>query len=229
VVAEAVPRRSGARRGIRAVLVDDRELVRRGLREVLAEAGGISVVGEAATLADGLHRIDVQRPDVVLTGVRLPDGSGLELCRQVCRDERPTRVLFVTSVDDPETVHAAVLAGAAGYLLTEIRGAALAECVRRVAAGQCVLDPAVTAPVFERLRNPVAVQHELAVLTPQERRILELIVDGHTNREIGSLLNVSEQTIKNHVTSLLAKLKVTRRTQAAVLGARLRRTPGAGG
>lgn len=208
------------------MLVDDHELVRRGLREVLVEAGGISVVGEAGTLAEGLRRVGNQRPDVVLTAVRLPDGSGLDLCRQVCQNEPLTRVLFVTSVADPETVHAAVLAGAAGYLLKEIRGAELAEYVRRVAAGQCVLDPAVTGEIFERLRNPDAVHRELAQLTPQERRILELIVDGHTNREIGGLLNVSEQTIKNHVTSLLAKLKVSRRTQAAVLGARLRQASG---
>jgi two-component system, NarL family, response regulator DevR len=225
-MAEAAPRRSAARRGIRVVLVDDHELVRRGLREVLAEVGGISVVGEAGTLKEGLRRIGAHHPDVVLTDVRLPDGSGIELCRQVAQTDATVRVICVTSVDDPEVVHSAILAGACGYLLKEIRGAALADGVRRVAAGQCLLDPAVTGQVFERLRNPEAVAPELAVLTPQERRILELIIDGHTNREIGTVLNVSEQTVKNHVTSLLAKLNVTRRTQAAVLGARLRQHAG---
>jgi len=217
------PRRAVHRRGIRVVVVDDHELVRRGLREVLAEAGGIAVVGEAATVRDGLRRVGAQHPDVVLTDVRLPDGSGIELCRQVHQSDPEVRVICVTSVDDPDTVHTAILAGACGYLLKEIRGSALAEAVRRVAAGQCLLDPAVTGHVFERLRNPDPVHPELAVLTPQERRILELIVDGHTNREIGTALNVSEQTVKNHVTNVLSKLNVTRRTQAAVFGARLRR------
>jgi len=221
-MAEAAPRRPGHRRGIRVVLVDDHELVRRGLREVLTEAGGIQVVGEAGTLADGVRRVAAQHPDVVLTALRLPDGSGIDLVRQVCQADPSVRVVCVTSVQDPQAVHTAILAGACGYLLKEIRGAALADAVRRVASGQCLLDPAVTGPVFERLRDPEAVPAELAVLTPQERRILELIVDGHTNREIGGVLNVSEQTVKNHVTSLLSKLKVTRRTQAAVLGARLR-------
>jgi two-component system response regulator DevR len=221
-MAESAPRRPGNRRGIRVVLVDDHELVRRGLREVLTEAGGIWVVGEASTAKDGLRRIDSQHPDVVLTDVRLPDGSGIELVRQVHQSTPLVRVICVTSADDAEAVHQAILAGASGYLLKEIRGATLADAVRRVAGGQCVLDPAVTGQVFERLRNPEAVHPELAVLTPQERRILELIIDGHTNREIGAALNVSEQTVKNHVTNLLAKLKVTRRTQAAVLGARLR-------
>ena len=223
MVETAPPRRPGARRGVRVVLVDDHELVRRGLREVLSEAGGIQVVGEAGTVKDGLRRIGLHHPDVVLTAVRLPDGSGIDLVRQVRQTDPAVRLVCVTSVDDPRVVHAAILAGVSGYLLKEIRGTALAEAVRRVVAGQCLLDPAVTGPVFDRLRDPEAVHPELAVLTPQERRILELIVDGHTNREIGGTLDVSEQTVKNHVTSLLAKLNVTRRTQAAVLGARLRR------
>ena len=221
-MAETGAGRASTRRGIRVVLVDDHELVRRGLREVLADAGGISVVGEAGTLIEGLRRISSQHPDVVLTEVRLPDGSGIDLLRQVRQSHPAVRVVCVSSVDDPQAVHTAILAGACGYLLKEIRGTALAEAVRRVAAGQSLLDPAVTEQVFERLRNPEAVHPALAALTPQERRILELIVDGHTNREIGAELNVSEQTVKNHVTNLLAKLKVTRRTQAAVLGARLR-------
>jgi two-component system, NarL family, response regulator DevR len=221
-MAEGPPRRTGARRGIRVVIVDDHELVRRGLREVLGEAGGIQVVGEAGTVREGMRRIGAQHPDVVLTDLRLPDGSGVDLCRQARQSAPGVRVVCVTSVDDAESVCTAILAGMCGYLLKEIRGADLAEGVRRVAAGQCLLDPGVTGHVFERLRNPESVHPELAALTPQERRILELIVDGHTNREIGMALNVSEQTVKNHVTSLLAKLNVTRRTQAAVLGARLR-------
>jgi DNA-binding NarL/FixJ family response regulator len=223
-MSEAAPRRTGTRR-IRVVLVDDHELVRRGLREVLSEAGGISVVAEAGTLRDGLRRIGTHHPEIVLTDVRLPDGSGIELCRQISQADPAVRVVCLTSIDDPDAVHTAILAGASAYLLKEIRGAELAEAVRRVAAGQCLLDPAVTGQIFERLRNPEGVHSELAALTPQERRILELIIDGHTNREIGAFLKVSEQTVKNHVTSLLAKLNVTRRTQAAVLGARLRRSP----
>jgi two-component system, NarL family, response regulator DevR len=223
-MAEGTPRRPSARRGIRVVLVDDHELVRRGLREVLTEAGGILVVGEAGTVRDGLRCIGAQRPDVLLTAIHLPDGTGIDLIRQVRQSDPGVHPICLTSVEDPQAVHAAILAGAHGYLLKEIRGAALADAVRRAVAGQCLLDPAVTAAVFERLRNPEDVHPELAVLTPQERRILELIVDGHTNREIGTVLNVSEQTVKNHVTSVLAKLNVTRRTQAAVLGARLRRT-----
>jgi DNA-binding NarL/FixJ family response regulator len=212
------------------VLVDDHELVRRGLREVLSEAGGIQVVAEAGGTQEALRRIGSLRPDVVLTDVRLPDGSGIEMCRQLRHSDPAIRVIMVTAHDDSESVHTAILAGACGYLLKEIRGAALADAVRRVAAGQCLLDPAVTGQVFERLRHPHAVHPELAVLTPQERRILELIVDGLTNREIGDSLNVSEQTVKNHVTSLLAKLNVSRRTQAAVLGSRLRqqRVPSSG-
>jgi two-component system, NarL family, response regulator DevR len=224
-MAEAAPRRSGTRR-IRVILIDDQELVRRGLREVLSEAGGISVVGEAATVREGVRRIAAHHPEIVLTDVRLPDGSGIDLCRHLTQAEPSARVVCLTSVDDPDVVHAAILAGAFGYLLKEIRGAALADAVRRVAAGQCLLDPGVTAQVFERLRNPEGIHPELSALTPQERRILELIVDGRTNREIGAALNVSEQTVKNHVTSLLSKLNVTRRTQAAVLGARLRGLPG---
>ncbi|HEY6798353.1 MAG TPA: response regulator transcription factor [Kineosporiaceae bacterium] len=220
-MSEGAPRRAGTRR-IRVLLIDDHELVRRGLREVLSEAGGISVVGETATVRDGMRRVVAHHPEVVLTDVRLPDGSGIDLCRQLAHTDPAVRVVCLTSVSDPDVVHTAILAGASGYLLKEIRGAALAEGVRRVAAGQCLLDPGVTAQVFERLRNPEGVHPELSALTPQERRILELIVDGHTNREIGAALNVSEQTVKNHVTSLLSKLNVTRRTQAAVLGARLR-------
>jgi DNA-binding NarL/FixJ family response regulator len=211
------------------VLIDDHELVRRGLREVLGEAGGISVVAEAGTAKEGLRRIGALHPDVVLTDVRLPDGSGIDMCRQLRQSDPSVRVVMVTALDDSESVHTAILAGACGYLLKEIRGAALAEAVRRVASGQCLLDPAVTSGVFERLRHPHAVHPELAVLTPQERRILELIVDGLTNREIGEALNVSEQTVKNHVTSLLAKLNVSRRTQAAVLGSRLRQQRAASG
>ena len=223
-MAEATPRRPGMRRRIRVVLVDDHELVRRGLREVLGEAGGIAVVGEAGTLRDGLRSVSALRPDVVLTDLRLPDGSGLDLVRALARCDPQVRVVCLTALADPDAVHAAILAGARAYLLKEIRSGDLAEAVRRVAAGQCLLDPAVTATVFERLRNPGGVHPRLAPLTPQERRIFDLIVDGYTNREIGSALNVSEQTVKNHVTNVLAKLNVTRRTQAAVLGATLRRT-----
>jgi two-component system, NarL family, response regulator DevR len=216
------PRRPGGRRGLRVVVVDDHELVRRGLREVLTEFGDIEVVGEAGTAPEAVRRIRALRPDVALLDVRLPGGGGIEVCRQVRAADPGIRVLMITSYDDPEAVYAAILAGASGYVLKEIHGTTLIDAVRRVASGQSLLDPAVTGQVLERLRHPAAVDPQLGALTAQERRILDLIVDGMTNREIGAALHVSEQTVKNHVTSLLAKLNVSRRTQAAVFGARVR-------
>lgn len=219
---DSPPRISGTRDAIRVVIVDDHELVRRGLRDVLAESGGIDVVGEADNARDAVRRIAELRPDVALLDVRLPDGSGIEVCRQVRSADPRLRALMVTSYEDPEAVYAAILAGASGYVLKEIRGSGLAEAVVRVASGQSLLDPAVTGQVLERLRHPAAVDPQLAALTAQERRILDLIAEGLTNREIGVSLHVSEQTVKNHVTNVLAKLNVTRRTQAAVIGARFR-------
>jgi two-component system response regulator DevR len=205
------------------VVVDDHELVRRGLREVLADAGGIDVVGEAATAREALRRINALRPDVVLLDVRLPDRSGIEVCREVRAAHPEVRVLMITSFDDPEAVYAAILAGASGYVLKDLRASVMVDAVRRIATGQSMLDPAVTGQVLERIRHPASVDPQLAALTAQERRILDLIVDGMTNREIAATLHVSEQTVKNHVTGVLSKLHVTRRTQAAVYGARSRR------
>jgi DNA-binding NarL/FixJ family response regulator len=221
---DSAPRRSAAPRGVRVVIVDDHELVRRGLREVLTDAGGIQVVGEASTAQEAIRRIRALRPDVALLDVRLPDGSGIDVCRQIRSADPTVRALMITSFDDPEAVYSAILAGAAGYVLKEIHGSGLIEAIHRVAAGQSTLDPAVTGQVLERLRHPASVDPQLAALTAQERRILDLIVDGLTNREIGEALHVTEQTVKNHVTNVLAKLNVSRRTQAAVYGARLRKT-----
>lgn len=208
---------------IRTVVVDDHELVRRGLREVLADAGGIEVVGEASTAQEAVRRIHALRPDVVLLDVRLPDASGIEVCREVRSAHPAVRVLMMTSFDDPEAVYAAIIAGACGYVLKDVRASLMVDAVRRIAAGQSMLDPAVTGQVLDRIRHPSAVDPHLAALTAQERRILDLIVDGLTNREIAATLHVSEQTVKNHVTGVLSKLNVTRRTQAAVYGARSRR------
>jgi two-component system response regulator DevR len=221
-VTDPASRRPGAR-SVRVVVVDDHELVRRGLREVLTDAGGIDVIGEAATAQEAVRRINALRPDVVLLDVRLPDGSGIEVCRDVRSTHPGVRVLMITSFDDPEAVYASIIAGASGYVLKELRASVMVDAVRRIAVGQSMLDPAVTGQVLERIRHPSAVDPQLAALTAQERRILDLIVDGMTNREIASTLHVSEQTVKNHVTGVLSKLHVTRRTQAAVYGARSRR------
>jgi DNA-binding NarL/FixJ family response regulator len=211
------------------VIVDRHDVVRRGLRGVLTAAPGIRVVGEATTVEQARRRVATLRPDVVLTDARLPDGTAVDVCR-AARAERPSvRVVVVTTCTAPDAVYEAILAGVCAYLLVDIGGDALVDAVRRVAAGQSMLDPAVTGRVLDRLRHPGAApsaadgEHgELAALTVQERRILDLIVDGLTNREIGAVLRVSEQTVKNRVTGVLAKLGMTRRTQAAALGSRLR-------
>jgi DNA-binding NarL/FixJ family response regulator len=223
---------SGRGRGappvIRVVLVDRHDVVRRGLSGVLGVEPGIRVVGEATTVAQARRRVASLHPHVVLTDTRFPDGGAVDLCREVRAASPRARVVVVTACTDPEVVYEAVLAGAVGYLLVEVRPAVLVDAVRRVAAGQSLLDPAVTGRLLDRLRRPgvpsdLEGHPELEALTVQERRILALIVDGLTNREIGEMLRLSEQTVKNHVTGLLAKLGVARRTQAAAVGARLRR------
>ncbi len=205
----------------RLFLLDDHEIVRRGLSELLSSVEDFEVVGEAGTAAEALRRIPAAAPDVAILDGRLPDGSGIEVCR-VIREEQPhIRCLILTSYDDDEAIFAAVLAGAAGYVLKQIRGSNLVDAVRQVAAGQSLLDPSVTDRVLRRIREGKQEDARLASLNAQERKILILIAEGLTNRQIGERLFLAEKTVKNNVSSLLAKLGMQRRTQAAVFGANL--------
>ena len=207
---------------VRVFLVDDHEVVRRGLRELLAAEPDLEVVGEAGTAAQGVAGILRTRPDVALLDGRLPDGSGVEVCSAVRAALPRTRALVLTSYDDDEALFNAIAAGASGYLLKEVSGTDLVDAVRRVAAGQSLLDPSLTARVLERMRTGGADTDELARLTDQERKILLLVGEGLTNRQIGERLGLAEKTVKNHVSRLLAKLGLERRTQAAVLVTKLR-------
>ncbi|MFG3319497.1 response regulator [Streptomyces sp. NPDC048171] len=207
---------------IRVFLLDDHEVVRRGVHDLLSGESDIEVVGEAGTVADAAARVMATRPDVAVLDVRLPDGSGVEVCRDIRSRDESVRCLMLTSFADDEALFDAIMAGASGYVLKDIRGAELLSAVRAVAAGKSLLDPAATARVLERLRDGGAKPDDrLARLTDQERRILELIGEGMTNRAIGERLNLAEKTIKNYVSSLLAKLGMQRRSQAAAFVARL--------
>lgn len=205
----------------RVFLLDDHEIVRRGLRELLEAEDDLHVVGEAGTAADALARIPPTRPDVAVLDIRLPDGNGVEVCREVRSRDPEIRCLMLTSFSDDEALFQAIMAGAAGYLLKQVRGTDLVTAIRNVAAGQSLLDPAITAQVLERLRKGNEEDERLAHLTPQERNILELIAEGLTNRQIAERVHLAEKTVKNYVSNLLAKLGMERRTQAAVYAARL--------
>jgi two-component system response regulator DevR len=196
-------------------LVDDHEVVRQGLRTLLEESG-LTVVGEAATAAEAVPRIIATRPTVAVLDVQLPDGTGIDVCREIRSRLPETVCLMLTSFDDDEALFAAIMAGAAGYLLKQIRGLQLVEAVQRVASGESLLDPKVTSRVLERLRSGPKQDPRLASLTDQERRILDLIAEGLTNRQIGSRLGLAEKTVKNYVSSLLAKIGMRSRTQAAL-------------
>jgi len=206
---------------IRVFLLDDHEVVRRGLVDLLESQGDIEVVGEAGLAREATARIPAIRPDVMILDARLPDGSGIDVCRDVRAVDSSIKGLILTSYEDDEALFAAIMAGAAGYVLKQIRGTDLVDAVRRVAAGQSMLDPAVTQRVLERIRSGVEQPQELKALTDQERKILEHIAEGRTNREIAAEMFLAEKTVKNYVSSLLAKLGLERRTQAAVLAARL--------
>ncbi len=201
-------------------LVDDHEVVRRGLRELLSAEADIEIVGDAGTAAQGIRGILATRPDVAVIDGRLPDGTGVEVCRTVRAALPDTRALVLTSYDDDEALFNAIAAGASGYLLKEVSGTDLVDAVRRVAAGQSLLDPSLTSRVLDRMRNG-DVSDVLARLTDQERRIVLLVGEGLTNRQIGERLGLAEKTVKNHVSRLLAKLGLERRTQAAVLVTKL--------
>jgi DNA-binding NarL/FixJ family response regulator len=206
---------------IRVFLLDDHEVVRRGIADLLADSGDIEIVGESGSAQEAIHRIPALRPDVAILDGRLPDGSGIDVCRDVRAVDASIKGLILTSYEDDEALFAAIMAGAAGYVLKQIRGTDLVDAVRRVAAGQSLLDPAVTQRVLERIRHGVEEPHELRNLTDQERRILEHVAQGLTNREIAGQMFLAEKTVKNYVSSVLAKLGLERRTQAAVLATKL--------
>lgn len=209
-----------ASRPIRVYLLDDHEIVRRGIKDLLERDGDIVVVGESDSAREAVRRIPALRPDVAVLDGRLPDGSGIEVCREVRAVDPSIKGLILTSFDDDAALFAAIMAGASGYLLKQVRGHDFVDGVRRVATGQSMLDPAMTSRVLDRIRNGPEEDEELHDLTPQERRILELVGEGFSNREIARRMYLSEKTVKNYVSSVLSKLGVTSRTQAAVLAAR---------
>ena len=204
---------------VRVFLVDDHEVVRRGLRELFEPQDDLEVVGEAANAEEALDRVPGTQPDVAILDVRLPGESGIELCRELRAALPDLRCLMLTSFADDDALFSAILAGASGYLLKEIRGPELVSAVRRVASGQSLIDPALTATVMERLRGNRE-DERLAKLSPQERRILDLIAEGKTNRQIGTELYLAEKTVKNYVSNLLTKMGFARRTEAAVYATR---------
>jgi len=206
---------------IRVFLLDDHEVVRRGLADLLQAEGDIEVVGESGSAVEATHRVPALRPDVAILDARLPDGNGVDVCRDVRAVDPTIKGLILTSYEDDEALFAAIMAGAAGYVLKQIRSTDLVDAVRRVAAGQSLLDPAVTARVLERIRTGIEEPAELRSLTDQERRILEYIAEGLTNHEIAQRMFLADKTVKNYVSSVLAKLGLERRTQAAVLATRL--------
>jgi two-component system response regulator DevR len=208
---------------IRVFLLDDHEIVRRGIADLVSATEDMEVVGEAGTAAEALRRIPAVRPDVALLDGRLPDGSGIEVCRSIRSSYPEIGCLILTSYDDDDALFAAVMAGASGYLLKEIRGTSLLDGIRHVSAGRSLLDPAVTERVMHRLRVGEQQDARLTGLTQREREILDLVAEGLTNRQIGERLFLAEKTVKNYVSALLAKLGMQRRTQAAVLGAELKR------
>ena len=210
---------------ITVFLLDDHEIVRRGLVDLLEAHPRIRVVGEAGTAREALHRIPAVRPTIAVLDARLPDGSGIDVCRDIRSTSPDTRCLILTSYDDDEALFAAVMAGASGYLLKQIRGVSLTEAIEQAAAGRSLIDPAVTEKLLQRLREQPAPSHDNGVnLTPREEEILDLIAEGLTNRQIGERLYLAEKTVKNYVSTLLAKLGMKRRTQAAVYGSRMRET-----
>ena len=218
---------------IRLMLVDDHEVVRVGLRTLFSRTDNIEVVGEAGTVAEAVREADRLHPDVVLMDLRLPDGTGLDACREMLSADPAMRVLFLTSYTDEEAVTSTILAGAAGYLLKEIGQQALIRAIEAVASGHSILDPKVTQPVLQRLqvlsgKNTNGHNGGGDDLSPQERRILALVVEGKTNKEIAKALDLSDKTVKNYLSNAFQKLQVNRRSQAAARFTRLLNNSGAG-
>jgi two-component system, NarL family, response regulator DevR len=202
-------------------LLDDHEVVRTGLRALLEASDDIKVVGEAGTVEEALARIPATKPDVAILDVRLPDGSGVEVCREVRSGDPDIACVMLTSYADDEALIASIMAGAAGYVLKQVGSLDLIDTIRRAGSGESLLDPGLTARVLDRLREGPQIDPRLASLTPQERRILDLIAEGKTNRQIADTMFLAEKTVKNYVSNLLAKLGMERRTQAATFVARL--------
>jgi len=210
---------------IRVLIVDDHEVVREGLRSLINRREGLTVVGEASSVETAVAEAERTQPDVVIMDVRLPDGTGVEACRDI-REARPdTKVIMLTSYADEEAVFASIVAGASGYLLKQTRGQALADAITTVARGESLLDPAVTSKVMERVRNAGARRQddELSTLSEQEQKILALIAEGKTNKEIAAEIYLSDKTVKNYVSSILSKLNLRRRSEAAAFVARRQR------
>jgi two-component system response regulator DevR len=215
-------------RRLKVMLVDDHEVVRRGLRSLIESAGDMEVVAEAASVAEALQQAQQTQPDVVVMDVRLPDGSGIEAARDIRARRQATQVLMLTSYADELAVFSSIMAGAAGYLLKEVNGAELLAGIRAVGVGKSLLDPAVTGAVMERVRTGSRVSRDpkLSRLSAQEERILRLVAQGKTNAEIGTQMTLSDKTVKNYVSTILSKLEVRRRAEAAAYLATHTREPG---
>lgn len=205
---------------VRVFLVDDHEVVRQGVRSLIDASGDLVVVGEADSVETGLARVLAVQPDVAILDVRLPDGNGVELCREIRSRLPEVACLMLTSYSDDEALFEAIIAGAAGYVLKQVRGGELIDAIRRVSRGEHLLDPAVTGRVMKRLSSPSPDDARLASLTAREREVLDLIGQGMTNRQIGERMFLAEKTVKNYVSGLLAKMGMERRTEAAVFVAR---------
>ncbi|WP_207455802.1 response regulator [Herbiconiux sp. SYSU D00978] len=201
-------------------LVDDHEIVRRGLADLIDAEADLEVIGEAGTAKQALSRISATTPDVAVLDVQLPDGSGIDVCRDIRSTHPEVKCLILTAYDDDRATYAAVLAGASGYVLKNIRGQGLLDSIRAVAAGRTLIDPSSVKKIQDHAETPEV--YAQLDLTPRERQVLGLIADGLTNRQIGDQLELAEKTVKNYVSGLLAKLGMERRTQAAVYGAKLR-------
>jgi two-component system response regulator DevR len=211
-------------RTLRLLLVDDHEVVRQGLVALLDRRPGFQVVAEAGTVQESISQARLHRPDIVVMDVRLPDGSGVEACREIRAELPETRVIMLTSFPDDEAVLSAIVAGASGYLLKQIRARDLVSALEAVGRGESLLDPAVTERVLQRVRRIAAGESsdELSVLTPQEQKVLMLVAEGRTNKEIASEVFLSDKTVKNYVSSILSKLNLERRAQAAAFVAKVR-------